>query len=86
MIASKGAHLVSITRVRKTFAPDLLAELREALLFVLADHVECALIEIEHLPRLDSELAELRVPRRGSSRSRTHASVGCTRVGGGSGR
>lgn len=47
MIASKGAHLVSITRVRKTFAPDLLAELREALLFVLADHVECALIEIE---------------------------------------
>ena len=45
MIASKGAHLVSITRVRKTFAPDLLAELREALLFVLAnDHVECALI------------------------------------------
>ena len=55
MIASKGAHLVSITRVRKTFAPDLLAELREALLFVLADHVECALIEndIELLPFLE---------------------------------
>ena len=63
MIASKGAHLVSITRVRKTFAPDLLAELREALLFVLADHVECALIENDievsrqsnNLPRLERE-------------------------------
>ena len=62
MIASKGAHLVSITRVRKTFAPDLLAELREALLFVLADHVECALIgnRTIHLPRFgcETELAE----------------------------
>ena len=45
MIASKGAHLVSITRVRKTFAPDLLAELREALLFVLADHAKGLEIE-----------------------------------------
>ena len=64
MIASKGAHLVSITRVRKTFAPDLLAELREALLFVLADHVECALIEIEHLPRLDLDWRETQRARR----------------------
>ena len=55
MIASKGAHLVSITRVRKTFAPDLLAELREALLFVLADLVHdvvCALIGIEQFPAI----------------------------------
>ena len=54
MIASKGAHLVSITRVRKTFAPDLLAELREALLFVA--HAMCVDWKSNNLPRFSFSL------------------------------